>query len=727
MIMQAPVGISILRGPDYIFEIINEDYEQLVGKSTDQLLGKPLLEVLPELQTQHIKELLDKVVTTGEPYHGSEFPVILNRFGQAETAYFNFVYQPLREPDGSISGVMAVANEVTELVRARKKVEESEERYRTLFESMDEGFCVVEIILDDQEQPMDYRFLEINPTFERQTGLAQALGKTAKTLVPNLESHWFEIYGKVALTGESVRFLNGSVAMNRWFDVYAYRVGRADSRKVGILFNDITQRKLAEEALHQSSEFNQNVLDSLAEHLAVVDKNGIITAVNRAWQRFAINNGADWTLRGVGVGANYLNICHIPTDPEAMFIYEGIRDVLQGKREFFSVEYPCHAPNVKRWFLLNVAPLTYGEGGAVISHLNITTRRLAEEALRDSEERLRIATTSAELGTWDYDIISGELIWDKRTKELFGSSHISVVNYEIFLQRLHPEDRNYTDLAVQAALKGENNGIFDLEFRSIGLEDQRLRWIRAKGKAFFDEAGKPYRFIGTVLDITERKLVEEQKDAFMRIAGHELRTPLTSLVGYLSLMLKAPDNTEMVSSFLQKSYDSALKMRGLISDFLDFSKVQQGNLTFQVQAFDFDTLVADTVENMQISYPQHRIVLQGATNKIMEGDYGRIEQVLTNLLHNAIKYSPGKDRVEVELESKTDKIILRVKDYGVGIESKDLERIFNKFKRADNTGKIKGMGLGLYIVKEIVDFHQGSIKVTSTPGNGAVFTIEFPI
>lgn len=852
MIMQAPVGIAILRGPDHVFEIINDDYRQLVDKSTMELIGMPLLKALPELATQPIKGLLDTVVNTGEPYYGNEYPVILNRFGNAATAYFNFVYQPLRESDGTISGVMVVANEVTEQVLARHRVEESENRYRTLFESMDEGFCVVEVIFDSKNHSVDYRFLEINPTFEKQTGLKEALGKTARELVPDLEDYWFETYGKVALTGEPARFTSDSQVLNRWFDVYAYRIGGIASHKVGILFSDVTEHKKAEEALRKSHQFNQDVLDSLAEHLAVVNKNGFITAINEAWRRFAIQNGADWTMKDVGVGVNYLDVCKIEHDPEAMMIYEGIKDVLYGKREFFSMEYPCHSPTSERWFLLTASPLTHGDGGAVISHLNVTNRRKAEEALRENEDRLRIAIDSAELGTWDYNPGTGDLIWDKRSKALFGLPVSEKVSYDMFTQGLHPDDRSRVEEAVNAALRREKNGIFDIEYRAIGFEDQRLRWIRAKGKAFFDWEGNPTRFIGSMLDITkakwyemyledseasfrkladnvpikiwvtqadgyctylnrqwfvytgqteeealgfgwlkavhpedaeqahtkfldanekrtrfhleyrlrgkdgvyrwrldagvprfnedgefegfigsvvdihDRKLAEEQKDAFMRIAGHELRTPLTSLVGYLSLMLKAPDNTAAVANYAKKGYESALKMRSLITDFLDFSKVQQGELTFTIGEVDFDSLVADTVYNMQMSFPQHRILLEGKTEKKIYGDRGRIEQVLTNLLNNAIKYSPGKDQIDVTIRSTQNSVVLQVEDYGLGIEKRELNRIFTKFHRANNTGKIKGMGLGLYIVKEIVDFHQGKISVESTPGEGTIFTIELP-
>ena len=137
---------------------------------------------------------------------------------------------------------------------ASESLRKSEERFRTLFESMDEGFCVIEMLYDAENRPIDYRFLEANPTFEKHTGVKDAVGRTIRELVPNHDSHWYEIYGQVASTGQATRFVNETKAIGRWFDVYAYRVGGPDSRKVGILFTDITARKRDEAALRESEE-----------------------------------------------------------------------------------------------------------------------------------------------------------------------------------------------------------------------------------------------------------------------------------------------------------------------------------------------------------------------------------------------------------------------------------------------------------------------------------------
>lgn len=163
-----------------------------------------------------------------------------------EPMTFDISLHPIRDEQGAIVYIVPEGRDITERVRAEAAGRESEARYRTLFNAIDEGFCVIDVLFDDDDHPLDYRFVETNATFERQTGLVGAQGRTARELVPALEQHWFDSYGQVALTGEPRRFTDGSAEMGRWFDVYAIRLGGHDSRRVALLFTDITARKEAE-------------------------------------------------------------------------------------------------------------------------------------------------------------------------------------------------------------------------------------------------------------------------------------------------------------------------------------------------------------------------------------------------------------------------------------------------------------------------------------------------
>ncbi|MHB9130227.1 MAG: PAS domain-containing sensor histidine kinase [Armatimonadota bacterium] len=157
-----------------------------------------------------------------------------------------------------------------ELVTVLETLRESEEKYRTLFNSIDEGFCIIEVLFDEQERPIDYRFLEINPSFEEQTGLIDAQGKRMREMEPRHEEYWFEIYGKIALTGEPARFMNRAEQLHRWYDVYAFRVGQPEDRQVAILFNDITERKMTEESLRESEALFRSLAETANAIIGII-------------------------------------------------------------------------------------------------------------------------------------------------------------------------------------------------------------------------------------------------------------------------------------------------------------------------------------------------------------------------------------------------------------------------------------------------------------------------
>ena len=172
---------------------------------------------------------------------------------RGEPKWWDVAVSPILDALGQPEYLLAVSRDITERKQAEDSLRDSEARYRTLFDSMDQGYCIIDMIFDEHKRPVDYRFLEINPAFEKQSGMHNVMGKRIRELYPDLEQHWFETYGKVALTGEPVRFVNEAKSMDgRWFDLYAFRIGGRDSRKVAVLFTDITAHKKMDNALHES-------------------------------------------------------------------------------------------------------------------------------------------------------------------------------------------------------------------------------------------------------------------------------------------------------------------------------------------------------------------------------------------------------------------------------------------------------------------------------------------
>ena len=220
----------------------NPGAERLFGYSAQEAVGEPMAMLIPAERSGEGPALLAGIAR-GETTDHFETVRIAKDGRKIDVSV---TISPIRDREGRIIGASKIARDITERKRAEETVQKSELRYRTLFETLIEGFCTIEMIFDATGKPVDYRFLEINPAFARQTGLHDAQGKLMRDLAPQHEAHWFEIYGRVALTGEPVHFENEAKALGRCFDVRAYRVGGAESRKVGILFNDITDRKLGE-------------------------------------------------------------------------------------------------------------------------------------------------------------------------------------------------------------------------------------------------------------------------------------------------------------------------------------------------------------------------------------------------------------------------------------------------------------------------------------------------
>lgn len=246
IVSQAATGVVEMNmSGEIIFS--NQRYAEMLGYSVQEIIGLKALALTAPAWIQRMQDTISAAIADGVSTMLTKQYV--RRDGSLMPATSSI--STLRNPDGSCHGLVAIVVDMTENERVTQELQASEERYRTLFEFMDQGFCIIEIISDESGSAVDYRFMEMNSMFVEHTGLENALGKTALELVPNLDKFWIETYGKVAKTGEATRFENFATAMHRWFDVYATRIGGTGSSRVALLFSDITARKQANETLRK--------------------------------------------------------------------------------------------------------------------------------------------------------------------------------------------------------------------------------------------------------------------------------------------------------------------------------------------------------------------------------------------------------------------------------------------------------------------------------------------
>jgi PAS domain S-box-containing protein len=359
---------------------------------------------------------------------------------------------------------------------------------------------------------------------------------------------------------------------------------------------------------------------------------------------------------------------------------------------------------------------------------NITDRKVAEEKLKENEERLNLALEAGNIGVWDWDIVNNKIRW---TDKVFQIHEVEKKNFdgelEGYISRIYHEDKDRVEKAIQSAL--DNKDPYNIEFRIVTATN-KIKWVFTSGKVLFDK-DKPVRMLGATVDITKRKELEKQKDEFLAIASHELKTPVTSLKAYgqmLQIMFEQKGDTASASA-LQKMDTQINKLTALISDLLDVTKIQSGKLVMEEAEYDFNALVNEIIEQVKLTKQGYNIIKTSNESKMVRGNKERVGQVIANLIENAIKYSPGSDKIIIKTEQKDDYVQFSVQDFGVGIPQNIQDKVFDQFFRVggDVSNTFPGLGLGLYISSEIIKRQNGKIWVESTEGKGSTFCFEIPV
>jgi PAS domain S-box-containing protein len=523
------------------------------------------------------------------------------------------------QPDGADLW-FGTSTDVHDRKLAEAALRKSEQRYRSLFETIDQGFCLIEMIFDDNGRPCDYRFCDVNPSFQQQTGLVGAAGKTMRELTPQHEAHWFEMYGRVAVTGESIRFENEAKALNRWFDVFASRIDEEDGPKVALLFKDITEQKRMTETLRRSeqaaveaasqADAERNKLDALLQAapvgIVVSDTAGKIQLVNAAYRQLwgnALGERKGWWADHSERHGQLL----APRDWATFRILDGE----ESPRDIVTIESFESQPE-RHTVLITGAPVKDGQGnivGAVVAQMDIGDRIKAEDALRQADRR---------------------------------------------------------------------------------------------------------------------------KDEFLAMLAHELRNPLAPIAAAADLLALGRADEARIRQTSGIIARQVRHMTGLVDDLLDVSRVTRGLVKLEKTRLDAKKVLADAVEQVRplIEMRRHRLAVHTPPQAaFVAGDAKRLVQVVTNLLNNAAKYTPEGGDIVLAMEVEDKQIKVAVSDNGIGMAPELQPRAFDLFTQAARTSDRAqgGLGIGLALVKSLVELHGGHISVHSDGiGKGSRFEVCLP-
>lgn len=738
-ILQAPVAMCILRGENFIVEIANDRMCELWGTGTD-IIGRPIFEKLLEAKEEGYETILKDVFQTGESYKAYGVPVTLPRKNKSETVYIDFLYEPYREKDGTITGVLAVAVDVTEQVIARQQSEQSEQRVRSIIESAPFPIGI-------------YFGKEMRIQFANQTIIDiwgkgnDVVGKLYSEVLPELGSQEiFEQLDSVYTTGKPFHAKNQRVDLivnginQPYYFNYSFTPLYDFNGKIYGVMNtaaDVTDLNLAKKKIEDSELFARNIIQkSSAAQIIMLGEDLVFSMVNEKMLNLM---GSDTSI----IGKRFIDIVseanserildklkhvlrtgEIYNQPEEVFVLNKNGVPYTG---YYSYTYQA---------LRNSENIIYG---IICTAIEVTDQVKARKKLEEEKERTQLALEAGELGVFEIDLITDQIISDNRFNEIMGfDRQLTREEYKAAF------DSDHVPL-IEKAREQVKTGLFDYEARIIH-KDQTVRWVRSKGKTYLDANGKQSKVIGVLQDITERRQAEEEMelkniqllrtnndlDNFIYTASHDLKAPMSNIEGLLyTLKDSLPKNdgifedSEMIIQLMEKSIN---RFKATILDLTEITKVQKADEE------DINEInLSQLVEDVKLSI-YDKIAESGATiitdfSKINTLSFSKknLRSIVYNLLSNAVKYRDKNRQSEIYIKTEIsdDYTCLTIRDNGLGIHKQGREKLFTMFKRFHD--HVEGTGIGLYIVKRIMDNAGGKIEVESEVGEGTTFKLMFKI
>jgi len=846
LIQEIPDPIGLYVGREMRIRVANKAIHKTWGK-TETVIGKTFREALPELDDQSFYKLLDDVYTTGIAYEAKQQRIDLLIDGDFKPHYFDFTYKPLKRTDGTVWGILNTAKDLTEVVLAKQRADEAEARRTFTLESAEIGSWDLDVI--NSEVWWDERCKQLFGFNKNQSvNYEDVLSCIHPVDRPRVDLAVREAYDPALKKAYDIKFrtLDEDETV-RWVHCRGRAYFTEDDQPIRFsgTAQDITEQIIADEKARSAEQLTQLAAEAagagtffidfinnetiysptLSKILSGVEKSGqkrgdllkfihpddvhkrqiafdeaLTTGKLKYEVRFKWADGSVHWIKTVGsyvFGPDGKPVVLMGTSQDITADVEGREEqkrllwLMENSNDFISLsthdgyvtyvnktglelmgfsnleeaqrhnsEYLLPEEVEKLRAEINPLLLNDGRWEGDITYKHFTTGEpipghgislllrepisgellgraslfrdlrpdiAARKALSDSEQLFRGITQASPTALWMSDenaqITYVNQIWIDWTGYPF-ESHLG----EGWLNAVFQED--IEQAATKFLADCSDRKYHESQFR-IKHTDGTVRWIVCTGNPQYDNTGRFFGYIGACVDITEQKQLQNQKDEFIGIASHELKTPVTSIKAYAQVLeaMFRKSGDDRKANMVVKMNNQIDRLTSLIGDLLDVTKIQSGRLQFNDTLFDFNQLMHDMVEDLQRTTEKHQIITELKTVGQVYADKDRISQVLTNLVTNAIKYSPDADKIIVKAEVADNQVMVCVQDFGIGISHDKKDKVFEQFYRVsgDKQHTFPGLGLGLYISSEIIKREGGRIWVNSVQGKGSTFCFSLPV
>lgn len=776
---QAPVAVAVISKVNLTFLMANSFYSELVDRTPDQLVGKSLLEALPEIAGQGFDELLRQVIATGIPYTSKAAPVVLRRSNVLETTYLDFTYQPMRNAEGATSGVLVVATDVTEQVVTRLQIEESAKRLRTLIQSAPVAiglFVGRDFII---EMP--------NETFIEVIGRGEDIvGKPLREAMPELESQPFlQILDSVFTSGQPYRVygaklltLRGQEMIERYFDVTFSPIFNEQGEVTSILDISI-------DVTEQIANVKK-VADSEAKFRSLIEEAPFATALYAGTDLIIdVANEAMIELWGKTPDVVGMPLAAALPELEGQPFIPLLQAVLGTGVAYHSKEQSADlvvdGVLQRFWFNFTYKPLLDVNNnvyGILNMAVDITSQVKAREKIEEGEALLALAIELAELATWYVNLVTGRITYSTRMQNWLG---LDAATYDPDgSSRIVEEDRDRVQTAFINATVPGGPEKFDEIYSVINNTTGHRRIIHSIGRPLFNNEGKAIGISGTAQDITiqrqaqlalENKVQErtlelaaaieelqatneeleesnrqltrsnEELAQYAYVASHDLQEPLRKISLFSGMLDRDNKTAAQKQEIVQKIQRSTDRMSMLIKDLLEFSRLLKSDEL--ASPVDLQEVVNEIINDFELVIAEKDARIAVSHMPVIDAVRLQMNQLFYNLIGNALKFSRkeappviainARQATDAEVKQYIEKPapgmyyhFITVQDNGIGFEMTYLDRIFEVFKQLHGRNEYSGSGVGLSICRRVVQNHKGAIDAVAQPGEGACFYILLP-